>query len=66
VFYITTIIRVSKTKFETLSLFKNKIYILVITIDHCYYEHNYILIAEKETLKSHLKKQGKAFFTVNS
>jgi len=36
------------------------------TIDHCYCEHNYILIAEKETLKSHLKKQGKAFFTANS
>ena len=36
------------------------------TINHCYCKHNYISIAEKEALKSHFKKQDKAFSTANS
>jgi len=39
-------------------------YVLAMTIDHCYWEHNYkchyVKQVEKEALESHSQKQGKA------
>ena len=52
-----------------LTLFQN-IYTLVMTIDHCYQEHDHkhhhTRQVEKKALQSHSQKQGKAFTTSDS